>query len=39
MTTGLPGWHAQPEGKGLLVKPGFLPGKLDRGAMAFTIVC
>jgi len=39
MTTGLPGWLAQPEGKVLLVKPGFLSGKLDRGAMVFTIVC
>ncbi len=39
MTTGLPGWLAQPEGEVLLVKLGFLPGKLDRGAMAITIVC
>jgi len=38
MTTGLPGWLAQPEGEVLLVKPGFLPGKLDTGAMEFTIV-
>jgi len=35
---GLPGWLAQPEGEVLLVKPGFLPGKLDTGAMEFTIV-
>jgi len=36
MATGLPGWLAQPEGEVLLVRLGFLPGKLDRGAMAWT---
>jgi len=39
MTTGLPGWLAQPEGEVLVMKLGFLPGKLDRGAIAFTMLC
>jgi len=39
ITKGLPGWLAQPEGEVLLAKHGFLPGKLDRGAMAYPIVC
>jgi hypothetical protein len=32
----LPGWLVQPEGKLSAVKLGFLPGKLARGAVAFS---